>query len=50
MKDPSNAQRQRDLALSFDHLGDLEVELKEFAGAKAYFESALNIRSLKIPC
>ena len=41
--DPGSAEKQRDLSISFGHLGDVSVAAGDLAAARAYYEQALAI-------
>ena len=42
--DPPSAQKQRDLSISFERLGDVSVAAGDLAAARAYYEQGLAIR------
>src|SRR5207244_13064141 len=41
--DPASAERQRDLSISFEKLGDVSVAAGDLAAARAYYEQDLAI-------
>jgi tetratricopeptide (TPR) repeat protein len=44
--DPSNTQRQRDLSLSFEKLGDVAVSAGKLEDARGWFDKALVVRKV----
>ena len=44
--DPSSAEKQRDLSISFNKLGEVSVASGDLQSARAYFEDGLGIRRL----